>query len=52
MNWNEVVVECLKKRLRDEEVVLVSLTVELSVQERLVEEIKGELKKEEKKENE
>ena len=52
MRWNEIVMVCLKQRLKDEEVVLASLTVELRVQERLVEQIKEELKKEEEKGNE
>lgn len=52
MIWGKIVIGCLKQRLKDETVVLASLTVELKVQERLVEEIKAELKKEGEKRNE
>jgi len=46
MIWEEIVVECLKKRLKEETIVKAGLVVALRVQERLVEEIEVELKKE------
>ena len=52
MKWNEIVKECLERRLKEEMIVKAGLVVDLRVQEKLVEEIKVELKKEEEKENE
>lgn len=51
MNWEEVVIECLEQRLKEEEIRKAGLTAELQVQENLVNEIKAELKRGKEKEN-
>lgn len=48
MIWSEVVVECLKGRLKEAEILKAGLTVDLELVVKEIEVIKEEIKKEEK----
>ena len=50
MNWQEVERECLKKRLKEEEVLKAHLTMDLKLREKAIAVIKKEIKRKEKEE--
>ena len=50
MNWQEVERECLKKRLKEEEVLKAHLTMDLKLREKAIAAIKKEIKRKEKEE--
>lgn len=45
MNWNEVQLQCLEQRLKDEETLKVSLAIDIKMQEKIIEGIKEEIER-------